>query len=337
MCYDATMSRSSDYAQHRPTIVVLGALNMDLVALSPRFPEPGETMLGTSFNTYPGGKGANQAVAAARLVVSGGEVKMIGRVGGDYFGRQLLDSLRSNGVDASGVGVEAESASGVGLINIDDSAQNRIVMVPGANGSCGEAEVERTKEALANASVLLIQLEVPMWVSMAVAREAASANVVVILDPGPATSLPQEFYGYCSIITPNETEAQGLVGYPVADPPSAQKAAEDLMGRGAGCAIIKMGAQGAYVATSSKTPESVHWVKTSRYFPAFPVEAVDTVAAGDAFNGALAVANAEGKGMEEAVRWAMAAGALAVTRTGAQPSMPHRADVEKLLSSQQSG
>ena len=310
---------------------------MDLVALSHRFPEPGETVLGTGFNTYPGGKGANQAVAAARLVLSGAKVKMIGRVGDDFFGRQLIESVRSSGVDVSGVGVDSGSASGVGVINIDESAQNRIVMVPGANDNCGEAELDLVKEALRDASVLLIQLEVPMWVSVAAAREAASANVAVILDPGPAKSLPQEFYGYCSYITPNETEAQGLVGYPVIDPPSAQMVAEELTGRGAGCAIVKMGAQGAYVATSSKNPSSVPWVKTGRYLPAFTVEAVDTVAAGDAFNGALAVAVSESKGTEEAIRWAMAAGALAVTRTGAQPSMPYRTEVEEFLSSQQTG
>lgn len=306
---------------------------MDLVSSSRRFPELGETVLGTDFDAYAGGKGANQAVAAARLAPCGVKVKMIGRIGGDYFGHQLLASLSSSGVDVAGVAVEPGIASGVGVINIDGSAQNRIVMVPGANDTCGEDEIELVTDILRDTSVLLIQLEAPMWVSMAAARKAASANVSVILDPGPAKPLPKEFYEYCNYITPNETEAWSLVNHSVVDSPSAQKAAEELTGRGAGCAIIKMGAQGAYVVQSSKNSSSTSSVRTDRYFPAFSVEAVDTVAAGDAFNGALAVAITEGKGMEEAIRWAMAAGAMAVTCAGGQPSMPYRKEVEEFLSS----
>jgi len=305
------------------TIVVLGGINIDLVTIAPRFPEPGETVVGSRFLTYPGGKGANQAVATARM---GAQVRMIGRVGGDAFGGQLLDSLRGNGVDVSGVAIDPGSASGIAVINIDASAQNRIVQILGANHTCGEAEAQRTRSALADASVLMLQLEVPVEVSLAAAREAASMKKAIILDPGPARPLPTEFYSYCSYITPNETEAEALVGFPVVGVSSARRAAKELLDRGVGCAIIKMGSQGAYYATR----------EASKYLPAFPVEAVDTVAAGDAFNGALAMALAEGRGLGEAMRWAMAAGALAVTRVGAQDSMPHRRDVEAFLLVQQS-
>ena len=324
LCYDAPMSRPVGNAQENPTIVVLGGINMDLVTATSRFPEAGETVVGTRFLTYPGGKGANQAVAVARL---GAAVKMIGRVGDDGFGPQLLDSLRENDVDVSGVGIEPACTSGIAAITIDASGQNRIVQISGANAACGEEEVKRTNAALADTSVLMLQMEVPMEVSLAVAREAASMKKLVILDPAPAVQPPSGFYAYCDYITPNETEAQALVGFPVVDVPSASRAAEELLGRGAACAIIKMGAQGAYYATRGHR----------HHLPAFLVQAVDTVAAGDAFNAGLAVALAEGRRPEEAMWWAMAAGALATTRTGAQDSMPHREEVEALLSSHRVG
>ena len=324
------MARSFGYAQERPaTIAVLGGINIDLVTIAARFPEAGETVVGSRFLTYPGGKGANQAVAAARLAPRGAEglgadVKMIGRGGDDAFGGQLLDSLKSSGVNVSGVAVEPEGTTGIAVINIDAEGQNRIIQIPGANRSCGEAEVERLKAALVDASVLMLQIEVPLEVSLEAAREAAAAEKVIILDPAPARPLPQEVYRYCTFITPNETEAQALVGFPVADEASARRAGDELLDRGVGCAIIKMGAQGAYYITRGGI---------GQHLPAYPVRPVDTVAAGDAFNGALAVALAEGRGVEEAMGWAMAAGALAVTRTGAQDSMPRREEVEELLSS----
>ena len=205
------------------SIVVLGGINMDLVAYASRFPEPGETVVGARFLTYPGGKGANQAVAAARLALRGAEglgvkVKMIGRVGGDAFGREMLDSMAAAGVDVTGVAVDLEASSGIAAINIDASGQNRIVQVPGANHVCGQEEVELAGEALVRAAVLMLQLEVPLEVSLAAARQAASQGVAVVLDPGPALPLPAELYGYCSYITPNETEAEALVGFPITDP-----------------------------------------------------------------------------------------------------------------------
>ncbi len=303
---------------------------MDLVTFSPRFPEAGETVVGSRFLTYPGGKGANKAVAAARLALSGAEgmgarVRMIGRVGSDAFGRQLLESLEGNGVDVSGVGVDCESSSGVAVINVDASAQNRIVQVLGANAACGQPEFEQARIALEDASILMLQLEVPVELSLAIAREAAAKGKIVVLDPAPAQDIPQELYSLVDYITPNETEAQALVGFPVQDVASARRAAKELLGRGVGCAIIKMGGMGVYYATG----------EVSECLPAYPVVAVDTVAAGDAFNGALAVALAEGKNLDETMRWAMAAGALAVTKTGAQDSMPTRDELGEFLASQE--
>lgn len=299
-------------------VVVLGGINIDLVTLAHRFPEPGETVVGDRFLTYHGGKGANQAVAAARM---GARTAMVGRVGSDLFGQQLKDSLSSSGIDVEGVAVEPDTTSGIAVINIDASSQNRIIQILGANGSCGEVEAGQVRRVLAGASTLLLQLEVSVDLSLQVAREAFSLGKTVILDPGPVRPFPEELYSYCSVITPNETEAQAMVGFPVVDRPSAAWAAEELLARGVGIAVVKLGAQGAYYATA----------QTGDYVPPFSVEAVDSVAAGDAFNGALAVLLAEGAGLAQSVRVAAAAGALAVTKSGAQDSMPYRSQVEELL------
>ena len=302
----------------QPIVVVLGGINMDLVATVHRFPALGETVVGSSFTTYPGGKGANQAVGAARM---GAAVRMIGRVGGDGFGQQLRQGLGQEGIDVSGIAVDSSSTSGIAVIHIDASAQNQIVQVKGANENCGVQELEQVVRALVGASVLMLQLEVPVDVSLRAAEAAVSRGCRVILDPAPAGELPAGMYRQCDYITPNESESEALVGFPVTDVDSARRAAEVLIGRGAGCAVIKMGAGGAFYLTGRR----------SAHVPAFAVEAVETVAAGDAFNGALAVALAEGRDMAEAIRWASAAGALAVTRAGAQDAMPWRSDVKALL------
>ena len=305
-----------------PRIVVLGGINMDLVATVERFPVPGETVVGRAFTTYPGGKGANQAVAAARL---GAAVRMVGRVGDDAFGHQLRHGLAVEGVDVSGVGVESGSPSGIAVIQIDASAQNQIVQVWGANQSCGVEEVERLRHAVAGASVLMLQLEAPVGVSLEAARDAHANGCRVVLDPAPAPAggLPQDFYGLCDFITPNETEAEALVGFAVSDTDSAHRAAEELVTRGAKAAVIKMGERGAFYLTHGEMG----------HVPAFPVNAVDTVAAGDAFNAGLSVALAEGHALAEAVRWGAAAGAVAVTRVGAQDAMPGRDEVAGLVQS----
>ena len=294
---------------------------MDLVTFSPRFPRPGETVVGNRFLTYAGGKGANQAVAAARM---GARSAMVGRVGGDIFGPQLLDGLAAAGVDISGIGVNSEGSSGIAVIGVDETAQNCITQILGANTTCGPDQAAAVKLGLPGAAVLLLQLEVSIELSLEVAREARAQGVSVMLDPGPVSPVPAELLSLCGVITPNETEAQALVDFPVNGPESAAKAAEVLLEMGVGTAVIKLGSQGAYFAN-----------QTSRgmVLP-FQVDAVDSVAAGDAFNGALAVSLAEGKSLEEAVIIACAAGALAVTSTGAQDSMPERSLVEELIRSQ---
>jgi ribokinase len=299
-------------------VVVLGGINMDLVTMSARFPQPGETVVGSRFLTYPGGKGANQAVAAARM---GATTAMVGRVGDDVFGPQLIETLTASGINVDGVGIAQDTTSGIAVINIDESAQNQIIQILGANNTCGDAEAVRVRQALANASTLLLQLEVSVSLSLQVAKEAFGLGKTVILDPGPVRPIPPEFFPYCTVITPNETEAQALVGFPVIDRASAAQAAEQLLAKGVGIAVVKLGAQGVYFATADG----------GDFVTPFQVDAMDSVAAGDAFNGALAVSLAEGAALEQSVRMAAAAGALAVTKSGAQDSMPYRKEVDGLM------
>ena len=303
-----------------PGVVVLGGLNMDLVTYSDRFPGTGETIAGDRFLTYAGGKGANQAVAAARM---GARTAMVGRVGDDIFGPQLVDGLRSEGIDTSRVSVTPGESSGIASICIDRTGQNRIIQVLGANSTCGGEQTTAVATALLGAHTLMLQLEVPMEVSLAAARDARSHGKSVILDPGPVRAMPPALLNYSSIVTPNETEAEALVGFPVNSRDTAARAAEALLSKGAEAVVVKLGAQGAYYASEDGTG----------FQPPFSVRAVDTVAAGDAFNGALAVCLAEGTPLHDAVRVACAAGALAVTTTGAQDSMPTRAAVANLLAS----
>lgn len=299
-------------------VVVFGSINMDLVVRAPRLPLKGETLTGHTFYTAPGGKGANQAVAAARLGIP---TRLVGRVGGDVFGGPLVESLRSNGVDVSGVMTDPGQPSGVAVIAVDDAAENAIIIVPGANGAVGDEDVTRLQSALAEARVLLLQLEVPLDAVLAAARAARERGATIILDPAPARPLPDQLYALCDVITPNEVEAAMLVGFPISDENSAQRAAKILLERGARQAVIKMGSQGAFWSNGA----------VSAFLPAHKVQAVDTVAAGDAFNGALAAALAEGRPFEEALRWGMAAGALSTTKPGAQPSMPRREAMREMM------
>ncbi len=308
----------TDNAGGRPLILSLGGINMDLVTFSERLPADGETVVGDRFVTYPGGKGANQAVAASRM---GARSAMVGRVGDDMFGPQLTDLLQTAGVETDAVGVCAGTNSGIAVISVGEGGQNRIVQVLGANDTCGDVEYDAVAALLPQASALLLQLEVSIDLSIRVAYAAYSRGAHVVLDPGPVRPVPEEFYRSVSIITPNETEAEALVGYPVTDEQTAARAAGELLARGVGAAVIKLGAQGAYWSDG----------QASRMVPPFAVRAVDTVAAGDAFNGALAVALSESHPLDSAVRWGCAAGALSVTRVGAQDSMPERDAVLALL------
>ena len=298
-------------------VVVFGSINMDLVVRTPRLPTPGETLTGHTFFTAPGGKGANQAVACARL---GAPTRMVGRVGDDLFGEQLRASLRSFGVQDDGV-LTTPGPSGVALIAVDDTAENTIVIVPGANGAVSIADIPRLERALDGARALLLQLEVPIETVVAAARAAHTRGVTVILDPAPALPLPDELYALADIITPNEHEATTLTGIAVHDDQGAIAAARALIARGARRVAIKLGARGALTADA----------EGEQFWSPFTVTPVDTVAAGDAFNGGLAVALSEGRSFNEAIRWGLAAGALSVTRHGAQPSMPERNEVLTLL------
>ena len=302
----------------RPVIVVFGSIIMDLTALAETLPEAGQTVVGDLFYTLPGGKGANQAVAAARL---GAEVRMVGRVGDDPFGAALLDGLRTEGIDVGGVAVDPDNASGVAMIWLDVSRENRIVAVYGANVACDQTQLGAVERALDGADALLLQLETPAALTLEAAAAARQRGVRIVWDPAPAQMAPPGIHAAADVLTPNQTEASMLSGVEVTDLASAADAASRLRAMGANVAVVKLGEQGAYYASADE----------SGHVPAFSVDVVDTVAAGDAFGAAFAVAAAEGKALGESVRFGAAAGALAVTVPGAQAAMPARSDVEKLL------
>lgn len=303
-------------------IVVFGSINMDLTTYVPRLPRPGETLRGSSYITVPGGKGDNQAVAAARL---GAQVKFIGRVGDDGFGREVLKIVTSENVDTSLVQVDPVHGTGLAVISVDENAENSIIIISGANIALDHSDIEKARSALRNAQVLLVQLEVNLEAALKVVKIAHELGVKVVFDPAPAQVLPAEVYRLMSVITPNETETEVLLDFRPADEASALHAADEFLKRGVGTAVIKLGSQGVYYKNS----------QDSGFVAPFKVNAIDSVAAGDAFNGGLAVALSEGKSIAEAVRWGAAAGALATTRLGAMPSMPYRAELLKLLEEQE--
>ena len=305
----------------KPKIVVLGSINMDLVAVAPSLPNPGETVMGDSFASLPGGKGANQAVAAARLGV---DVRMIGRVGDDVFGPMLIESLQANGVDVTDVVTTPGVSSGIAVVLLDDERENYIVGIYGANMACDEVQVEAASRAVEGADALLLQMEIPLDVSLEAARIVRRMGVRVVYDPAPPSEIPLSCYEAFDIIAPNQSEAEVLTGVAVEGVESAYEAASILRERGARVALIKLGEQGVVYSADQGVG----------HVPAFEVDAMDTVAAGDGFAGALAVALAEGQPLEDALRFASAAGALVVTKRGAQDAMPNRVEVEQLLDSQ---
>ncbi|MGF1496566.1 MAG: ribokinase [Elainellaceae cyanobacterium] len=295
-------------------VIVFGSINMDLVVRTPRLPQPGETVVGNDFATVPGGKGANQAVAAARL---GAPTDMVGCVGGDRFGTDLITGLKAAGVNCDRVRIDPSTSSGVAIIEVDAQAENHIVIVPGANAALDSADVEHLASKLSilgpGPSYLLLQLEVPLPAVVTAAQAAHSRGAKVILDPAPAQPLPEDLYSLIDILTPNQVEASQLVDFPVRRADDAAHAAQILQQRGVQTVIIKMGEAGAY----GLDPAGDFWIR------AFPVTAVDTVAAGDAFNGGLAAALAKGLSLRQAAREAAAVAALSVAQHGAQPSMPN--------------
>lgn len=299
-----------------PKIAVVGSIHTDLVITVDRLPARGETLVGGEFHTFPGGKGANQAVAAARF---GGEVWMVGRVGADLYGTFQRESLGAAGVHTDFVVTDPDAASGVALITVDRGGDNTIVVASGASGRCAPEDVDRAAPMIAQADALLLQLEIPVETVAHAANVAARHGVRVILDPAPARPLAPDLLSQVAILTPNETEAAILCGLD----PAGHHDAEDLAARLATLVpsvLITLGGEGALVASQGRVLR----------VPGVPVTAVDATAAGDTFNGALAVALAEGQSLEDAVRWANLAGALAVTRLGAQSAIPTRAEVERL-------
>ncbi|MCS6888413.1 MAG: ribokinase [Chloroflexus sp.] len=297
-----------------PTIIVVGSLNMDLVVRAPRHPQPGETLIGSDFQTFPGGKGANQAVAAARL---GARVRMIGRVGVDAFGETLLAAAQHDGVDTTFVQRDPDAPTGVALITLDAQGQNTIVVAPGANMRVSEADVERAEAIFAGADALLMPLECPLTAVMAATRLARKHGVKVILNPAPAQPLPIDLLAQLDYLVPNQPELQTLAEGET----DVAKATEYVRRQGVKSVVVTQGEAGAMLVSDDHTTQ----------VPAFHVPVVDTVAAGDAFVAAFCVALAEGKTPLEAVRWGNAAGALTVTRSGAQPSLPSRMEVVRLL------
>ncbi|MGC1462431.1 MAG: ribokinase [Terracidiphilus sp.] len=301
----------------RKPIVVVGSINMDLVAHTHNIPVPGQTVIGTDFVTTPGGKGANQAVAAARL---GYPVKIVGAVGDDVFGQALLDNLTQAGVDTSAV-ARVSGPTGVAPILIADNGDNSIVVVPGANGRMDSAAIDRHAPLIRAAGMVLCQLELPLETVTHTLALCAAAGVPVILDPAPAAPLPSTVFHQATWFTPNETEAAFYLG----NSSTPEQAAQSLLDKGLKGVVLKRGAEGSYVAVQGKAA----WAKS------FPVQAVDTVAAGDCFNGAFAVALLEGNDPWAAARFASAAAAISVTRHGAQASMPSRAEVNAFLAARQ--
>lgn len=299
---------------HKAPVIVIGSSNTDMVIKTAHLPLPGETILGGTFFMNAGGKGANQAVAAARL---GGAVTFIAKLGDDIFGREALQLFKKEGIDTDCIVVDAQHPSGVALITVDDKGENCIAVASGANAQLLPADAAQAKDKIVAAAIMLAQLEIPVETVAWAAAEASAAGVPVILNPAPARALPDELYKHLYIITPNETEAEILTGIKVTDVATAAAAAAVLRGKGVKTVIVTLGAKGALVVADG----------LQQLVEAPVVKAVDTTAAGDVFNGALAVALAEGEDVLTAVAFACRAASISVTRLGAQASAPLRSEV----------
>ena len=298
----------------RKPIVIVGSITMDLVTRTPRIPAIGQTLIGTGFETTPGGKGANQAVAAARL---GYPVAMVAKVGDDAYGPALIENLKRAGVETVGMSTVAGS-SGLAPMFVADDGQNAIVVVPGANGKMNRATVDKHANLIRSAGMVLCQLEIPMDTLSYTLDFCAQAGVLVTLDPAPAADLPESVWHQVAWFTPNETEAAHYVG----DGADVEQSAQKLLDKGLRGVVLKRGGEGSYVAVAGGKSG---WVKP------FKVDAIDTVAAGDCFNGAFAVALLEGNDPWAAARFANAAAAICVTRKGAAASMPVRSEVDQFI------
>jgi len=307
----------------KPSILVVGSSNTDMIIKVQRIPQPGETILGGEFALAAGGKGANQAVGAAR---AGGAVTFIARLGRDMFGDQALAGFVADGINVKHVVRDPAAPSGVALIFVARNGENSIAVASGANARLAPADLQRAQAAFRRAAVVVLQLETPLPTVTAAVKLAARAGARVILNPAPARPLPASLLRHVYLLTPNESEAQLLTGMAVHSEAAAARAADALLARGVQNVILTLGARGAFVAG----PQARGRV------PGFKVRPVDTTGAGDVFNGALAVALAEGKPLLEAARFANAAAALSVTRLGAQTSVPTRGEIDRRLAAARS-
>lgn len=298
----------------------MGSSNTDMIIKAARIPRSGETVLGGTFSMAAGGKGANQAVAAAR---AGGKVVFVARVGEDFFGERAIKHFMADQIDITFIEKDRESPSGIALIFVGEHGENSIAVAAGANAKLSKADIAKCSEAIASAEILLMQLETPLETVQAAAEIASSNGVKVILNPAPARKLSQELLRLASIITPNEFEAEVLTGIEIRDDEAAGRAADALLAQGVGTAIITLGARGAFLAGGN----------VREVIPSYQVHAVDTTGAGDVFNGALAVALSEEKTLPEAVSFANAAAAISVTKLGAQPSIPRRKEIDHFIAS----
>jgi len=299
-------------------VLVVGSCSIDMIVRVDKIPCIGETVIGGKFHSAGGGKGANQAVTAAR---AGASVKFVGRVGRDDFGKAIMAGLKADGIDVSDLGVDPKEPSGIAFIFVGGGGENSIAVASGSNLRLLPADVAKTGASFKPGNILLVQLESPLPTVAAAALLARKRGMRVILNPAPARSLPDSLLRNVDIITPNEHEAESLTGTKVDGAAAAQKAATQLHGKGVGTVIITLGSRGAFVSSGGG----------GILVPAFKAKAVDTTAAGDVFNGALAVALAEGQSLLDAVRFGQAAASISVTRIGAQPSAPTRAEIERLL------
>ncbi|MFC5408748.1 ribokinase [Larkinella bovis] len=298
-------------------ILVIGSSNTDMVVKSQKLPAPGETVIGGKFLMNPGGKGANQAVTAARL---GGAVTFVAKVGNDVFGKQAVQQFQREKINVRYVVTDGEYASGVALINVDAQGENCISVAPGSNSRLKPSDVEPALDSIGDSAFVLLQLEIPLETVAYAIRRCSEKGLRVLLNPAPAQALPTDLLASLYLITPNETEAERLTGIRVTTLATAEQAAQKLREMGVANAIITLGAKGAYLCTES----------VSKLIPAPPVTATDTTAAGDCFNGSLAVALAENQPLEQAVAFACKAASISVTRMGAQSSIPYRREVDGL-------
>ncbi|NUQ41778.1 MAG: ribokinase [Calditrichaceae bacterium] len=302
----------------REGVLVIGSANMDMAVYTERFPAPGETVLGKQFAMFPGGKGTNQAVCCAKL---GSRTLFIGKMGNDLFRERLCGSMERNGVNLEHLLIDPDEPTGVALITVDGRGQNQIVVASGSNMKLSPADIEEKRALFSAVKIVLAQLESPLETVMAAARLANENGCIFILNPAPAAPLPLELLQQVDFLTPNETELEMISGMAAADPESAAKAARSLLNRGIGHVIVTLGERGALLVDQSM----------EKLFPARKVAVVDSTAAGDAFNGALAHSLASGAGLNEAIEFANAVGSFSVTRKGAQSAMPSPEEIDAFI------